>query len=226
MRTLNPLFATALLATATLAGATGCADDNYYYDDSGRYGYYEGSGDGFYDDNGYYVLRRDVYYDDGGPYYFVGGRRYFYRGDDWYRRHRDDFRRVAHERVRVPRDASVVANGDRGLHFSPDQAGRVYVRDEKTGKVIYRGRVQPGDDVKVAADAKGRHVSVNGETAHGDLSAKPRDRELYFRPDRGTVSRSDSQARPSAASERPAAHPSHASDGDDDGDGGGRRGKR
>jgi hypothetical protein len=235
MRTLTPLLATALLTT-TLVGIGGCASDNYY-DDRERYGYRD-DGDGYYDDNGYYVVRRDVYYDHGpyygghyygGPYYYSGGRRYY--RDDYYRRNHD-YHREARDRVRVPRDAGVVANGRGGLEYQADQPGRVYVRDEKTGKVIYRGRVQPGDEVKVAADAKGRRVSVNGETARGDLSAKPRDREVFFRPDRGTAPKAEAQAKtPAAARESAApargesrsAKSSRASSSDGDGDGGGRR---
>src|SRR3954469_23078291 len=115
MRTLTPLLAAAMLTT-TLAGISGCASD-HYYDDRERYGYYDDrGGDGHYDGNGYSVVRRDVYYDDGpyygGPYYYRDGRRYY--RDAYYRRHHDDHRE-ARDRVRVPHEADVVANGHGGL---------------------------------------------------------------------------------------------------------------
>lgn len=177
---------------------------------------------GCYSDGGYYEPYDDYYVER--SYYYDHYPRYHYD----HRRYRDYHRGDRHDdRVRVPRDAEVVANGRGGLEYRAEQPGRVYVRDEKTGKVIYRGRVEPGQEVKVAADAKGRRVSVDGKTARGDLSAKPREREIFFRPDRRAAARAQRQERAaiqaakrqSARAERAAARetrrsPGRSGDGD------------
>jgi hypothetical protein len=172
MRSIKRTTTAAVLGLA-LASVAGC----YSGGGGGGYDYYE---DGYY---GYDA--RPAYYYDGGYH------------DHHYRQHRGYHREA--RRVRVPRDADVVANGAGGLAYTPDRPGRVYVRDEKTGKVVYSGRVRPGQDVLVGADAKGRRVSVDGRTARGDLSSRPREREVYFRPDRGAVSSPNRAERREAA---------------------------
>ena len=203
MRFLNRITARTLLAVSALgavgAAGGGCASDGYQRDD-----YYDAYGydDGYYDGPVYYTERSGYYYDRPGYRY---GDRYPYHGGHGGHYHGYRDHRAYQRQVRVPRDAERVASGEQGLAYTAPQSGRVYVRDEKTGKVIYRGRVDAGEEVKVAADAKGRRVSVDGRTARGDLSAKPRDRDVFFVPDRGTVSRSSSQARAQRATQQSAA---------------------
>ena len=203
MRFLNRITAGTLLAgSAIVAAGAGCSTGGYQRDD-----YYDAYA---YDDGGHYYDDGPVYYSGHSGYYYAGDRyphhggHYHggHGGDGHYHGHREhrDYQR----QVRVPRDAERVAGGEQGLAYTAPQSGRVYVRDEKTGKVIYRGRVDAGDEVKVAADAKGRRVSVDGRTARGDLSAKPRDRDVFFQPDRGTASRSQ-QARSERAAQQAAA---------------------
>ena len=109
-----------------------------------------------------------AYYSDPYPYY------------DDHRYDRDDHRNA--RRHYVPSDAERVAEGSGNLMYAPDRAGRVYVRDERTGKVIYRDRIEPGQ--KVTVDPERRRIDVDGRTKRDELSAKPRERDVFFRADR------------------------------------------
>ena len=163
MRKISRIAADAVLGAALFA-VGGCQANDGYYGESG-YDYY-----GYDAHPAYY---RDAY---PGHYHDPHPGRYYRDRSDYYR---------AVRRHRVPRDAEVVANGQEGLMYTPDSPGRVYVRDERTGKVIYRDRVQPGQKLNI--DPQRRRIEVDGRTERRGLSRRPREREVFFRPDRGAT---------------------------------------
>lgn len=176
-----------LLTAAALGTAPGCGDydDGYERDRRGDY-YYEddrGGGGSYYRDRGRYEddYDRRRYRDD--------DDRDYYRDRDR-DRDRDD---NDNDGDRIPRDANLVANGNDALTYTAASSGRVYVRDEKSGKVIYAGRVQGGQ--KLTIDPGRRGVAVDGRTVKGELDKKPREREVFFRPDRGSQPRSTPEPR-------------------------------
>lgn len=177
-----------LAGAATITTSGGCSD----YEDDGYDR--DRSGDSF----------------DGGREYYDDGRRYDDR-DDYDRRYREDDRRYhgdhGHGRdwdddrdrdrdwdreddndpIRIPRDADLVANGDRSLGYTATTSGRLYVRDERTRKVIYAGRVRAGQ--KLTIDPGRGGIAVDGRKVKKELDNKPREREVFFRPDRGAQSK-------------------------------------
>lgn len=180
MRAVQTIFAaTRAGCTALLLMLGGCGG----YDNDDRYR----------DRHDGETVRREVYYEDEPPphyrddYYDRGRYRHDYRDRDYYERDRDYDRDRDRDDGRdpndIPRDASLVANGNQSLSYTCNQMGRIYVRDEKSGKVIYSGRLQAGQ--KVSVDPGKRGVAIDGRTVKGELDNKPREREVYFRPDRG-----------------------------------------
>ena len=160
MKTITRLSVDAVLGAVALASAAGC----YHQDVDGLTAY---------DEQHMYDAHPANFHEPDYDYY--PGR---YR--DRYPGHYRD--RESREHHRVPRDAQRVAEGSGNLMYTPDRDGRVYVRDERTGKVIARDRVEAGQKVNV--DPERRRIEVDGRTTRDELSRKPREREVYFRPDR------------------------------------------
>lgn len=210
----------ALICLAALAG--GCAaneypgygyDDEPYVEEPGYVVYEEAYPGGYvYEPGGYYYGPAPYTYYDGGGYWYGG---HYYRG--W----RDDHRVI---RNRLPRDASVVAQGRGAQTYQADRDGRVYVRDAKSGKLLYRGRLEAGE--KFTLDPSRHRATVDGNVVRREITRQGHENQIYFDPrgDNGRRSASVAGGGDSRRSDSgPRAAPAARSDGGGSrSDGGGR----
>ena len=154
MRTAQRIASAAgLMLAVALATSPGCSD---YDDDDG----YDRDRRGDYYDDRYSYRDRDRYDDDYDRRRYRDDDRDY--GRDWDRdRDRDD----DHDRddaARVPRDANLVANGNDALAYTAGQSGRVYVRDEKSGKVDLQRPRPAGSE----GDRRARPAGRRGRRPH------------------------------------------------------------
>lgn len=157
-------------ALCCLAGIGGCTPNEYR-----EYGYDEEYVVG---EPGY-VVYEEAYpaysYSPGYGYgYYDGG--YWYGGHD-YRDWRDGHRVI---RNRVPRDAAVVTQGRGAQTYRADRDGTVYVRDAKNGRVLYRSRLEAGEQFTL--DPSRHRATVNGDVVRREITRQGHENQIYFDP--------------------------------------------
>jgi len=62
----------------------------------------------------------------------------------------------------VPGDAMLVQEGGSAFTYTATDPGTVYVRDQGADRIIYSGRMSPGDQLQV--DSNAQRVTVAGRT--------------------------------------------------------------
>lgn len=103
------------------------------------------------------------------------------RYDDW---SRSDQLRLAEKREererlrRIPREADRVAGGRGDLDYTAPESGKIYVRDQRTGKVIYRGRVEEGQTFRL--DADDNRAYRDDKVVDREIGRKAHKNEIYF----------------------------------------------
>lgn len=116
-----------------------------------------------------------------------------YRYGGW--SYRDDVRlaegREARERARrIPREADRVASGRGELEYTAPESGRVYVRDQRSGKILYRGRIEEGQTFRL--DADDNRAYRDDKVVDREIGRRAHRNEVYFDPGKtGRGSRND-----------------------------------
>jgi hypothetical protein len=88
-----------------------------------------------------------------------------------------DAMRVGDERT-FRNDAA--ARRDRGLYYVPSRDGRVYVRDEDTGRVIFSGKIASGEKFWLNLDRE--RATVDGRLVYEGHLTRGERYQLYFKP--------------------------------------------
>lgn len=153
----------ARIASGTLWGlalcltAGGCATGDY-----GDYGY------GDYD-----------YYEPyPSSYSHAGGYNGYGPGHDAHDHYRYRQYRNYVRRNRVPEDARVVAEGKGTLMHQADRDGVVYVKDARTGKLVYERPVRAGD--KFTLDPANNRALVDGNVVKREITRKRHSNRVFF----------------------------------------------
>jgi hypothetical protein len=87
----------------------------------------------------------------------------------------------------IPTDARLVTEGDKTLTYQFDRPGTVYIFDSDTDKMVYSGKVDRGQMLRVEPDKN--RIVLDGKVVR-DEDMKTRDtRRVFFEPsdDRRTV---------------------------------------
>jgi len=81
----------------------------------------------------------------------------------------------------IPADARLVSEGDKTLSYSFEQPGTVYIFDRNTDKMVYSGKVERGQMIRVDPD-KDRIMLDDKVVRDEDMKANDT-RRIFFEPD-------------------------------------------